>query len=99
MADDLEERIRARAHAMWEEEGRPDGREADHWERARTLVAIEDDRTSLRPVQSERPEEAELQKNLGEFPSAYTDQGEERQFPSREAELELATQKVPGQTP
>ncbi|BCH26379.1 hypothetical protein MesoLjLc_62950 [Mesorhizobium sp. L-8-10] len=25
------ERIRARAHAMWEREGRPEGREMDHW--------------------------------------------------------------------
>jgi len=26
--------IRHRAYAIWEEEGRPDGREWDHWERA-----------------------------------------------------------------
>jgi hypothetical protein len=26
--------IRRRAYAIWEEEGRPDGREWDHWERA-----------------------------------------------------------------
>jgi hypothetical protein len=26
--------IRARAYAIWEQEGRPDGREWDHWERA-----------------------------------------------------------------
>jgi hypothetical protein len=26
--------IRERAYAIWEEEGRPDGREWDHWERA-----------------------------------------------------------------
>lgn len=25
------ERIRARAHALWEREGRPEGREMDHW--------------------------------------------------------------------
>jgi hypothetical protein len=26
--------IRQRAYSIWEEEGRPDGREWDHWERA-----------------------------------------------------------------
>ena len=32
--DDREERIRRRAHQIWEEEGRPVGQEADHWRRA-----------------------------------------------------------------
>lgn len=31
---DLNDRIRQRAYAIWEEEGRPQGRERDHWERA-----------------------------------------------------------------
>jgi len=30
-----EGRIRERAHAIWVEEGRPDGRAIDHWLRAR----------------------------------------------------------------
>lgn len=34
MASDIEERIRARAHAIWEEEGRPEGRAEEHWARA-----------------------------------------------------------------
>lgn len=32
--DSREEQIRARAHQIWEEEGRPQGREREHWERA-----------------------------------------------------------------
>lgn len=33
--------IRERAYAIWESEGRPDGREWDHWERAsREVVHI-----------------------------------------------------------
>ena len=32
MAD--EGRIRERAHAIWEAEGRPEGREQEHWQRA-----------------------------------------------------------------
>lgn len=29
-----EDLIRARAHQIWEDEGRPEGQEADHWNRA-----------------------------------------------------------------
>jgi len=36
-----EERIRAIAYAIWEEEGRPDGRDLDHWARACELVEVE----------------------------------------------------------
>jgi len=39
---DREERIRERAHQLWEQEGRPDGRHADHWERAAREVDAED---------------------------------------------------------
>jgi hypothetical protein len=93
MADeaDLERRIREKAYELWVEEGRPEGREHDHWERARVLVAIAEDRTSLVPVTNEeRPEEASIQQNLGEFPTALTDEGDRRQVPSREAEREAA---------
>lgn len=31
MADNRDELLRARAYALWEEEGRPHGRDADHW--------------------------------------------------------------------
>ncbi len=31
---DREQKIRERAHAIWEAEGRPEGRESEHWERA-----------------------------------------------------------------
>jgi len=40
--DTLEQRIRARAHELWEEEGRPEGRAENHWAQARALVASED---------------------------------------------------------
>lgn len=32
--DDIEERVRARAYEIWEEEGRPHGRDNEHWQRA-----------------------------------------------------------------
>ena len=36
MDADREDRIRQRAHQLWEEQGRPEGRQADHWDQART---------------------------------------------------------------
>ncbi|OCP06323.1 hypothetical protein BC374_20245 [Ensifer sp. LC13] len=36
--DDKEERIRRRAHAIWESEGRPFGEEERHWEQARREI-------------------------------------------------------------
>jgi hypothetical protein len=38
MIDKREERIRARARELWEEEGRPEGRHLDHWERAKAEI-------------------------------------------------------------
>ncbi len=32
--DDLERRIQQRAYELWENEGRPHGREQDHWQQA-----------------------------------------------------------------
>lgn len=39
---DKQERIRMRAHAFWEEEGRPDGHDKDHWDRAEAQIDRED---------------------------------------------------------
>ena len=38
MQGDREERIRERARAIWEEEGRPEGKDREHWERATAEV-------------------------------------------------------------
>jgi hypothetical protein len=38
---DLEARIRARAHEIWEHEGRPSGRAELHWEQARREIQFE----------------------------------------------------------
>ncbi|TPI12722.1 DUF2934 domain-containing protein [Mesorhizobium sp. B4-1-3] len=34
MTDDRHERIRQRAHEIWEQAGRPEGAHLDHWDRA-----------------------------------------------------------------
>lgn len=39
--DDLEKRISQRAYEIWEREGRPDGRQEEHWSRAREEVLAE----------------------------------------------------------
>ena len=39
-----EAQIASRAHALWEEEGRPEGRDKEHWERAeREVLDVADD--------------------------------------------------------
>ena len=89
MIDDTEERIRVRAYRLWVEEGRPEGRAADHWSLARELVAIEESQLdTLKPVRRDpetgealaESEPIEAVRNLGEFPT-LTDQGEEAVFP------------------
>ena len=31
----VEEKVKSRAYAIWEDEGRPEGKHLEHWERAR----------------------------------------------------------------
>lgn len=41
MDRNLEERIvRERAHALWEAEGRPEGRQDEHWHRALSELSV-----------------------------------------------------------
>jgi hypothetical protein len=68
---DREQRIRERAYHLWDRDGRPEGRELEYWEQARTLIGMSVVSKSDRPI-----EEAALQDNLGEFPGLQADQGE-----------------------
>jgi hypothetical protein len=88
--DDREQRIRRKAHQLWEQEGRPLGRDAVHWDMATELVAIEENLTlTTQPVEDSKEELAgqregepiEALENAGEFPT-LTDQGEQ-QIPQR----------------
>ena len=36
--DDREQRIREQAHRLWEQEGRPEGRHAEHWRQASETI-------------------------------------------------------------
>ncbi len=51
-ASHTERRIRDRAHALWEAEGRQDGRADEYWKRAREL--IEDEAKSAYPPAQSR---------------------------------------------
>ena len=41
MDQDREERITVRAHQLWEAEGRPHGRDGEHWHRAEEEIDAE----------------------------------------------------------
>lgn len=53
----LEDRIRAAAHNMWEEEGRPEGCAEIHWQRACDMIAQEDVALQSSPEWLEREAE------------------------------------------
>ena len=87
-----EQRIRELAYHLWEQDGRPYGRDVEFWERARELVAIEENpgagllpnpmtHPTMATGQPEGVEEAEIQANYGEFPDRFTDQGDRQQTP------------------
>ena len=42
MNSDQEARIRQRAYEIWQREGRPEGREDEHWQRAQAEIMAED---------------------------------------------------------
>ena len=89
--EDLEQRVRDRAYKLWREEGCPEGRAEVHWEKARELVAIEDNiDLTLKPVPSadelgpygEPVEPIAPAENAGDTPT-LVDQGEEETLPHR----------------
>lgn len=89
--NDHEDRVRRRAYELWQQEGCPPGRERDHWERARELVAIEENQKyATIPVKKSyqnigptgEPVEPLIaaENAVGELPT-LTDQGEEAAMP------------------
>ncbi len=84
-------RIRERAHHLWEQAGKPHGQHVEFWERAKELVGMEENPQSgllpnpmtAAPEPTADIEEADIQDNLGEFPSLMTDQGDREQTPKR----------------
>lgn len=87
-----EESIRARAYHIWEREGCPDGRADDHWQMARSELAMEanphyaaehNPAAEREVVDHPEPvEPLEAVENQGSFPGV-TDQDEEQLYPKR----------------
>ena len=50
---DTEQRIRMKAYELWLLEGRPEGREARHWEMAKEFIAREETRAELLAINRE----------------------------------------------
>lgn len=42
MAAERDNKIRQRAHQLWEDEGRPEGRHAEHWDQASSEIGDDD---------------------------------------------------------
>jgi hypothetical protein len=89
--DHFEKRVRERAYKLWQEEDCPEGRADVHWDKARELVAIEENiDITLKPISrrddlgpyGEPIELIEPARNAGETPT-LVDQGEEETIPHR----------------
>jgi hypothetical protein len=82
--DEREQRIRMRAHQLWEQEGRPDGQSERHWETARLLIAIEDnpdaEQVPLERSMAQPAEPLQAVEGLGDLPG-LNDQGERQDDP------------------
>jgi hypothetical protein len=55
MADDKQNRIRQRAHEIWEREGRPEGAHERHWQQAEGEIATEDGKGRRKSAASRKP--------------------------------------------
>jgi hypothetical protein len=109
-----EQRVRERAYHLWEADGKPHGRDVEYWQRARELVALEENAEAGRlpnpqnHAESAREtgvEEADIQENLGEFPDRFTDQGDVQPTPTparsprRRAAAATGSPKTPAAAP
>lgn len=56
----IEDRIRARAHEIWEREGRPEGQGPRHWDEARLEIEAEERATSATGEATEATPDAPL---------------------------------------
>lgn len=66
----IEDRIRARAHELWEADGRPEGRDLDHWRQAVEEVAAE------KPAAGEEGEDEHGEKEHGQIVAPTPPQGQ-----------------------
>ncbi|MFC0202055.1 DUF2934 domain-containing protein [Paracoccus rhizosphaerae] len=50
MNEERTQRVRDRAHALWEQAGRPEGQDAQHWSQAEQEIAAEEEAQSSAPA-------------------------------------------------
>ncbi|AZO00559.1 MAG: DUF2934 domain-containing protein [Mesorhizobium sp.] len=55
MTDDRQERIRRRAHTIWEQAGRPDGAHQQHWDQATAEIDSEEGKPKAKAAQPKKP--------------------------------------------
>jgi hypothetical protein len=93
MSDLEQDRVRMKAHALWEAENRPEGRADRHWLEAREIVALEDSfGSTLRPLEETLEETVEpliAVESHGDVPG-LTDLGEGQRAPSWKAAADEA---------
>jgi Protein of unknown function (DUF2934) len=86
--DEYERHVRQRAHAIWEREGRPEGRAEAHWALAREEVsAAENLKTTLKPNPLGEGAEPGAEpllavEGMADIPGRLSDQGERQDYPS-----------------
>jgi hypothetical protein len=92
--DEVEKKVRERAYKIWQEEGCPEGRAEVHWDKARELVAIEENlQLTLKPILTARElgpygepiEPLQPAENAAET-LTLVDQGEEQPIPHARAD-------------
>ncbi|TCK31001.1 DUF2934 family protein [Ancylobacter aquaticus] len=99
-----EHAIRQRAHALWEAEGRPEGRSDDHWRRASEMLINEGNASghgsgTFRPVDTaEAPPEAGRAVAMPGFPAPSEDGGiEAAERPPQDPPIDSTVRVDPGQ--
>ena len=76
MSDDKQDRIRQRAHAIWEGQGRPEGQDREHWAQATREIEAEETATkkpaakSAAKVKAPAPKAPAARKPAGKAKSA-----------------------------
>jgi hypothetical protein len=77
-----EQRVRERAYAMWESDGKPHGRDVEYWERAREMIGREESassglsKTPQKNPASLKQAETDIRQNLGEDPGRAAEPGD-----------------------
>ncbi|GBR13666.1 DUF2934 domain-containing protein [Asaia spathodeae] len=88
-------RIKAKAQELWEADGKPGCGADAYLENASEIIGMEENPHAGEIPVKDLPEpkfadvqveNAEIQKNLGEFPERQTDQGDREHFPEKENE-------------